>query len=121
MCISTKCNFPETSRIYQIPKGNNECSSHNQNCGLPSIRRSKEMYNIQGVTPSVSCRAPSYVDFDYDNSKIYEQVTLTGCEERVMGEVITKHVATDIRDASLSVGERVIITSETGDDIEDIL
>tara|TARA_B100002051_G_scaffold273908_1_gene313748 strand:+ start:851 stop:2527 length:1677 start_codon:yes stop_codon:yes gene_type:complete len=115
MCISTKCNFPETSRIYQIPKGNTECSSHNPNCGLPSIRCSKEMYNIQGVTPSISCRAPSYVDFDYDISNFYEQVTLTGCEERVMGEVTTKHVATDIRDISLSVGERVIITSETGD------
>ena len=115
ICEHTKCNFPETSRIYQIPKGNNECSSHNPNCGLSSIRCSKELYNIQGVTPSVSCRAPSYVDFDYDNSKFYEQVTLTGCEERVMGEVTKKHVATDVRDISLSVGEKVIITSESGD------
>ncbi len=114
-CIPTKCNFPETSRIYQIPKGNTECSSHNPNCGLPSIRCSKELYNIQGVTPSISCRPPSYVNFDYDISNFYEQVTLTGCEERVMGEVTTKHVATDVRDISLSVGERVIITSETGD------
>jgi hypothetical protein len=115
MCINTKCNFPDTSRIYQIPKGNTECSSHNPNCGLPSIRCSKEMYNIQGVTPSVSCRAPSYVDFEYDNSNFYGQVTLTGCEERVMGEVTKKHVATDVRDLSLSVGEKVIITSESGD------
>ena len=74
------------------------------NCGLPGIRCSKEMYNIQGVVFHLSCRAPSYVDFDYDNSKIYEQVTMQVAKV-VMGEVITKHVATDVRDISLSVGE----------------
>ena len=67
------------------------------------------MYNIEGVTPSIHCRAPSYLNHGYDNSKFYGNVTLSGCEERIMGEVIEKHVSTNTRDISLSVGERVII------------